>query len=292
MKERPVRAVEGGFNISALFVLILSISLTPGRVGSLVGQSAQTLTLQDRGVDHINYLLYLPAGYTRDVVSRWPLILFLHGSEERGDNPGLVKEYGIPAMLDNRRDFPFIVVSPQCPPDKRWSPEWIKKILAEVEAGFRVDENRVYLTGFSMGGYGTWDTAVAYPELFAAIAPVSGGGDELKASRLKDMPIWAFHGAKDVNVPVKESVSMVQAVKPYGGEVKLTIYPQLAHDVWTVTYQNEELYEWFLAHAKVQTAPTYQTADTKQKAVTPSKPAKPTVVTTAPKTRTRPGSRL
>ena len=239
-----------GVNLGALLSFLLSISLVPGTTAKFGVQSAQKLPLHSQEADHINYLLYLPAGYGRDLVSQWPLILFLHGSEERGDDPVMVKEYGIPSWLDKRDDFPFIVVSPQCPTGLRWSPAWINSLLDEVEAKLRVDDSRVYLTGFSMGGYGTWDTAAAYPDRFAAIAPIAGGGNEQLAGRLKDMPIWAFHGEQDVNVPVSESISMVEAVKPYSDEVKLTIYPDMTHDVWTKTYQNADLYSWFLAHSK------------------------------------------
>lgn len=244
---------KAGLNLSALLAFMLSISLVPGGAGKTSGQSAQKLALQDDGTDHINYLLYLPSSYGRDIVTQWPLIIFLHGSEERGDDPDMVKEFGIPSWLDARDDFPFIVISPQCPTGLRWSPAWIKSILDEAEGKLRVDESRVYLTGFSMGGYGTWDTAVAYPERFAAIAPIAGGGNAGLAGRLKDMPIWAFHGEMDVNVPVTESISMVDAVKPYTKDVKLTIYPNMTHDVWTMTYKNNDLYSWFLSHAK--TAP-------------------------------------
>ncbi len=244
---------KAGLNLSALLAFMLSISLVPGGAGKPGGQSAQKLTVQDTGTDHINYLLYLPSSYGRDIVTQWPLIVFLHGSEERGDDPDMVKEYGIPSWLDARDDFPFIVISPQCPTGLRWSPAWIKSLLDEAEGKLRVDESRVYLTGFSMGGYGTWDTAVAYPERFAAIAPIAGGGNAGLAGRLKDMPIWAFHGEADVNVPVTESISMVDAVRPYTKDVKLTIYPNMTHDVWTLTYKNDELYAWFLSHAK--TAP-------------------------------------
>ena len=242
-----------GLGLSALLAFMLSISLVPGSAGKFGGQSAQKIALKDGTVDHINYLLYLPARYGRDIVTRWPLIIFLHGTEERGDNPQMVKDYGIPSWLDTRDDFPFIVVSPQCPAGLRWSPAWITSILDEVESRVRVDESRVYLTGFSMGGYGTWDTAVAYPERFAAIAPIAGGGNTELAGRLKDMPIWAFHGEMDVNVPVTESISMVDAVRPFTKDVKLTIYQNMTHDVWTITYQDSELYSWFLAHTK--TAP-------------------------------------
>ncbi len=116
-----------------------------------------------------------------------------------------------------------------------------------------MDTERIYLTGLSMGGYGTWALAAKYPERFAAIVPICGGGKRFMARSLKDIPVWAFHGAKDNVVPLKESVKMVNAVKALGGNARLTVYPDAGHDSWTETYRNKELYSWFLGHRKKKT---------------------------------------
>jgi predicted peptidase len=108
----------------------------------------------------------------------------------------------------------------------------------------------VYLTGLSMGGFGSWALACRYPERFAAVAPICGGGDRYRVSRLKDVPVWVFHGAKDPVVPVQASVDMVEALKKAGGNVQLTVYPEAQHDSWTETYNNSKLYEWFLSHKR------------------------------------------
>ena len=113
-----------------------------------------------------------------------------------------------------------------------------------------MDTRRIYLTGLSMGGYGTWATATRYPDRFAAIAPICGGGEVLLANLLKDTPIWAFHGDADTVVPLSKSQEMVEAVNRSGGNAKLTIYPGVNHDSWTQTYNNDALYEWFLSHSK------------------------------------------
>jgi len=123
-------------------------------------------------------------------------------------------------------------------------------LLKDVSKKYRIDENRIYVTGLSMGGYGTWDLAIKYPNRFAAIAPVCGGGDPTKASVLKDLPIWVFHGAKDEVVTLDKSQVMVDAIEKTGGSVKFTIYPEANHDSWTETYNNPELYEWFLAQSR------------------------------------------
>ncbi len=198
------------------------------------------------------YSLFLPADYAKNKRKRWPLILFLHGAGQRGDNLDLLKEHGIPKILDRCPDFPFIVVSPQCPADGWWSVDVPSALLDEIARKYRVDEDRVYVTGLSMGGFGTWLLALEYPHRFAAIAPICGGGNPLIAHRIKHLPVWAFHGAKDRVVPLGKTKEMVEALRKCGGNVKLTIYPDAEHDAWTRTYENPILYQWFLKHRRAR----------------------------------------
>lgn len=204
-------------------------------------------------VMEIDYLLSLPDGYDRKE-QEWPLMLFLHGAGERGDDLTKVKVHGPPKLVEQGKSLPFIVVSPQCPTGTSWSsPDQVGALMAlldEIVEDYNVDTSRVYLTGLSMGGYGTWTLASTCPERFAAIAPICGGGDRRMARRLKDMPIWVFHGAKDSVVPLSRSEEMVEAVKAAGGKVEFTIYPEANHDSWTATYDNPKLYDWFLSHRK------------------------------------------
>lgn len=193
------------------------------------------------------YLVFLPEDYDGSR-KRWPLILFLHGAGERGKKLDLVKKHGPPKIVEQQPDFPFIVISPQCAAKEWWSNDVLTALLDEVLADYRVDPRRVYLTGLSMGGYGAWSLAMACPERFAAVAPICGGGNRLLAHKLKGLPVWAFHGAKDDVVPVRESEKMVDAVREAGGDARLTVYPDAGHDSWTATYTNPKLYEWFLAH--------------------------------------------
>ena len=204
-----------------------------------------------------NYLLYLPKGYDAQSSKKWPLMLFLHGAGERGTDITKVATHGPPKHGIQMEDFPFIVVSPQCPDETHWSNELLLSLLDDVMANYPVDPARVYLTGLSMGGYGTWDLGLAYPEKFAAIAPICGGGEAIgvmltsraKTQALKTLGVWAFHGGKDPVVPVKESERMVDILKKAGvPDVKLTIYPEAGHDSWTETYKNPEFYKWLLAH--------------------------------------------
>jgi predicted peptidase len=215
------------------------------------GQHSQVFEKMITKTVRCQYLLFLPESYGQKK-QRWPLILFLHGAGERGDDLNLVKKHGPPKIVEQRKDFPFIVVSPQCPAGDWWTDknEVLINLLDDVVARCDVDRGRIYLTGLSMGGFGTWALASAYPDRFAAIAPICGGGKVFMADKLKDVPVWAFHGAKDPLVPLKESEDMVNAIKARGGDAKLTVYPDAGHDSWTETYNNQQLYDWFLQHRK------------------------------------------
>ncbi|HXG47861.1 MAG TPA: prolyl oligopeptidase family serine peptidase [Methylomirabilota bacterium] len=204
---------------------------------------------------HLDYLLDLPEGYQPRGARRWPLLLFLHGAGERGTNLAKVATHGPPLLAKQGRSFPFIVVSPQCPAGETWSTPALLALLDDLHKRYRVDPRRVYLTGLSMGGFGTWALAAAHPERFAAIAPVCGGGDIVQVllaegerrKALKSLPVWAFHGAKDPVVKAEESERMVRAFRDIGNShVKLTVYPEAGHDAWTETYNNPKFYEWLL----------------------------------------------
>lgn len=217
-------------------------------------QQKQSFTTQI--TKSLNYLLFLPTDY-KEGGKKWPLILFLHGAGERGNDLELVKKHGIPKIAEQRSDFPFVAISPQCPARFWWGDyaEVLDALLEETLAKYAVDPDRVYLTGLSMGGYGTWHMAVTYPHRFAAIAPICGGGVWYlgfpeRVHVLKEIPVWVFHGAKDQTVPLEESAKLVRELEACGGNVRFTVYPEAAHDSWTETYNNPELYEWFLKHKR------------------------------------------
>ncbi len=215
-------------------------------------QQPQLFQAQISQTVQLNYLLFLPPGYAAEPDVRWPLILFLHGSGGRGDNLDLVKETGLAKNLDTETDFPFIVISPQCSADSWWlfEIEALNRLLDEVIHRYKVDVDRVYLTGLSMGGFGVWGLATAHPERFAAIAPICGRAITLLAAKLKHVPVWAFHGAFDEVVPLIESQKMVNAVRAAGGDARLTIYPEADHDAWSQAYADPELYRWLLSHTR------------------------------------------
>jgi len=206
----------------------------------------------------LDYQLYLPEGYQKTGAA-WPLLLFLHGAGERGTNVEKVTVHGPPKLVKAGVKLPFIIVSPQCPTDEAWRDEDLLALLDTMIAKFNVDTNRVYLTGLSMGGYGSWSLGSKFPERFAAIAPICGGGDNIrvllaskeKKASLKSLGVWAFHGAKDNAVPLEESQRMTNAFLRAGcAEVKLTVYPQDGHDSWTRAYTEPEIWNWFLAHRR------------------------------------------
>jgi predicted peptidase len=224
-------------------------------------QTAEVLDKEIHKTIQLKYLLFLPKGYDPHSSQRWPMILFLHGIGERGQDPWKVKAYGPPKVAEQWADFPFIVVSPQCPTGAWWSNDELNTLLDEVLAKQKADVDRIYLTGLSMGGFGAWSLALASPERFAAVAPICGGGtwqlaraiDEKRAAALRSLPFWVFHGDKDTSIPLRESEHMVSGLREFGCDVKFTVYPGAGHDSWTETYNNPELYKWFLQHSRTHT---------------------------------------
>jgi predicted peptidase len=247
------------------------INIEPGK------QMPQSLTVRVGEKDAardvtIRYLLFAPKDYKADG-EKWPLLLFLHGLGEcSNDDLDLVKIHGPAKIVEGRPDFPFILVTPRCPPppgidpknpmklrspDVRpivrdaWKADELIQLIDYAIKSLNVDPDRVYVTGLSMGGYGTWRLAAKYPDRFAAAIPICGGGDPATMTAgLSKVPIWAFHGAKDPTVPLTESRRMVYHLRQAGSEIRLTVYPDVAHNSWEETYNNPEVYEWLLAHRR------------------------------------------
>jgi len=234
---------------SLLFIIImLSVGFAQQR----------KMELEVTNEDEINlkYLFFLPQDYYSDNNTRWPLILFLHGMGERGTDLELVKIHGIPKIVKTQKDFPFISISPQCPIEYVWREkemlQAVESLILKIIKNYRVDKTRVYVTGLSMGGRGTWAIATHRPDLFAAAVPICGGGDPRTAGLLRDLPFWVFHGALDeVHYP-EESEKMIHALKEAGSKVRYTLYPEAYHDSWTETYDNPALYDWMLSNRKAE----------------------------------------
>ena len=207
----------------------------------------------------MQYLLYLPKDYDKASDKKWPLMLFLHGAGERGNDVNRVAIHGPMSLVKQGTNFPFIIVAPLCPSGEIWQNEPLLQLLDRVTKNYAVDTNRVYLTGISMGGYGAWKLGIENAARFAAIAPICGGGNMIeiimgtwdKGAPLKSLPIWAFHGAKDDVVPLDESERMVKQLKKFGvRDVKPTVYPEAKHDSWKLTYADPEFYEWLLKQSR------------------------------------------
>ena len=229
-----------------------------GSVSAAVQTQNKLVVKSNRELD-VKFLLYLPKEHAAKPKKKWPLIMFLHGAGERGDNLDRVKVHGPPKLVEQGKAMEFIIVSPQCPRETIWNDELLITLLNDVVKRHHADETRLYLTGLSMGGYGTWSLGLTHCDRFAAIAPICGGGDFIKAynaggakgKALRTLGIWAFHGAKDTVVPLAESERMVTSIKKFGHPgPKLTVYPEARHDSWTKTYANPELYKWFLQHQR------------------------------------------
>ncbi len=242
--------------LSATFILTMQMPAQPTNAPL----SSASFKWQSQRGGELKYLLYLPPDYAAKKDERWPLMLFLHGAGERGTDVQRVAIHGPMSLVKKGTNFPFIIVAPQCPDNQRWDTEALLQLLEHITAQHAVDTNRIYVTGLSMGGYGTWSLGLKYPEKFAAIAPICGGGNIIDMvlagpeheAALRALPIWAFHGAKDPVVPLVESERMVDFLKTRAKhpDVKLTVYPEADHNSWTQTYDNPKFYEWLLAQRR------------------------------------------
>jgi predicted peptidase len=235
------------FVVAAMFASTLSTMTIRGQAAEGLKPEPgkqQTQKLERTIKVTMDYLLYLPKAY--DEKDSWPLLLFLHGAGERGDDLEKVKVHGPPKLIAAGKEFDFIVISPQCQSDHWWRSEELTALLDDVVEKYKVDQDRIYLTGLSMGGFGTWSLAGFSPNRFAALVPICGGGDSSVARRLAHIPVWVFHGAKDPVVPLSASETMVEALKKADGNVKFTVYPEAGHDSWTDAYNDPNLYQWLL----------------------------------------------
>ena len=228
------------------FACVLCPNPAPARAADPIEHSFLNRVFKGEGDNESKYVLFVPHDYSGE--KPYPVVLFLHGAGSTGTD-GKKQVSGIAAAI--RRDeksFPAIVVFPQSQ-KRTWQAESedgkrALAILAEVEKSYKVDPKRVYLTGLSMGGFGTWSLAAAFPQKWAAIVPICGGGNPRQAEKIKDIPCWCFHGDADTTVKVDLSRNMIKTLKAAGGDPKYTEYPGVEHNSWTKAYAEKELYEW------------------------------------------------
>lgn len=198
----------------------------------------------------IEYLIYKPQEYSEIGEKKWPLVIFLHGSSERGNNLEKVKKHGLPELVKKGNEFPFLIISPQAKHEEGWNLDLLYGMIKDFVKSNNIDEDKIYLTGTSMGGFGTWKLAQKHPELFAAIIPICGGGNPRDIWKLRHMPIWNFHGGKDKLVPIEASHRLIETIKPINPNVRFTIYPETGHSSWIKAYNEPELYKWMLSQKK------------------------------------------
>jgi predicted peptidase len=228
--------------------------------------SARTYKNEKQAV--LLYRLMQPEGYQAE--KKYPLVIFLHGAGERGNDNFAQLKHGMRdfASDENRKKYPAFVIAPQCPTNQKWvDVDWSKdsstmpkepapsmqltlELIAALQKEFSIDASRIYITGLSMGGYGSWDALQRHPEIFAAGAPICGGGDPAHAVKFKNVPVWAFHGDQDTAVKVNRSREMIAALKAAGATPKYTEYPGVGHDSWSATYKNPEFYTWLFEQQK------------------------------------------
>ena len=198
---------------------------------------------------NFSYAEYLPKDCEKN--KKYPLVLFLHGAGERGDNLDLVCRHGyMKHVKESGAEYPFIIIAPQCPKGKYWGC-YTESLLAFIDYicdTLPVDKERIYLTGLSMGGTGTWMLAMAAPERFAAIAPICGSGIYWYGESLVKTPIMVYHGDCDEIVPINESVNMIKSVNKRGGNAEIKILYGVGHNAWDEAYLGDKLYNWFLSH--------------------------------------------
>ncbi|HHT91190.1 MAG: dienelactone hydrolase family protein [Bacillota bacterium] len=199
------------------------------------------------------YFLYLPPDYPGEASQKWPVVFFLHGAGERGADLSLLPRHGLMAQVQKGREFPFLLVAPQCPVDCTWDRilDQLDCLLEEIVREYDVDVERIYVTGLSMGGYGTWHWGARHPKAFAGLVPICGGtmpllGFPEKIAVLKDVPVWVFHGVDDQVVPVARSEELVHVLTTLGAPVRFTKYGGVGHNAWDRAYAEPELIPWLL----------------------------------------------
>jgi predicted peptidase len=221
----------------------------PGRQVAI----APLLTASDGRQWEVRSWIYFPKDYGDK--TKVPLLLFLHGAGERGNKLNQVLRHGLPGMLAKGKQLPMMVLSPQCPPDRKWDTGQLLALLDYVQAKYSVDPDRVYVCGYSMGGFGTWRLAAESPLRFAAIVPIAGGGDVNQAKRLVGLPTWAFHGDEDGAVPVDHTLNMIEAIKTAGGSPRVSIMKSEGHGISGKVFSRTDLYEWILSQNRSSRTP-------------------------------------
>jgi predicted peptidase len=247
--------------VGAMFLLGVVACLNTARAQGDWKEMLEKKTFTDKDGKTLQYRLMKPDNY--DPQKKYPLVLFLHGAGERGKDHEKQLVHGVAefAKAESRKKHPCFLIAPQCPSNSGWSHFMTKKgapipegqaepgrlaveLVESIQKEYSIDPSRLYITGLSMGGYGTWDIIARHPDMFAAAVPICGGGDPTKAEKIAKLPIWVFHGGKDPVVPPARSREMVEAIKKAGGDAKYTEYPDVGHDSWVKAYKDADMMAW------------------------------------------------
>lgn len=252
-QEKSMSDAPRGVQILKTIALPASTSLWTGKIPELG---------IPKPVDHsktetLSYWFFIPTSTAAQTKDGLPLLLFLHGAGERGSNPKVVKTHGPPKFLDTdqAKTWPFITVSPQCPDGKYWSPQQLLVLIDDIALRYPVDRSRIYVTGLSMGGFGTWMLLNEAPGKFAAAVPVCGGGDPAWIKHIGAVPVWIHHGGADGVVPVQLSKNMFDAMSNADAvkagkcpKPRLSIYPGVGHNSWVKAYDDPNVWSWLLSN--------------------------------------------
>ena len=226
-------------HLIAIFILL----------GYYASKSHAQLTSKPKG--DYPYLLYLPKDYSTSKKS-YPLVIYLGGGSQRGNDLNKLKTYGIPYYIEQGHEYDFIVASPQCPGDKYWTTEdWFDSLYSNLSSIYRIDTTRIYVTGISIGGFGSWQVAMDYPNRFASIVPLCGGvndSDTISITKLKQLPVWTFHGTADDMIQIGETERIVNKLQPYG-HIKFTRMEGEGHSIQYL-YEDNTIFNWLLKHQK------------------------------------------
>jgi acetyl esterase/lipase len=224
------------------------------RLGVMSRNTAWWIELQNRlGLgQRYHYITDLPEGYNDDANKRWPLIVYLHGGNQNGHDLDIVRDSGLARVIVKGYKVPAVVISPQAPWYEEWIPQVLEKLLDEVTAKYRVDIDRIYMTGVSGGAIGSWKMALEYPGRLAAIFPIGGDSDPEDVANLIKIPIWTFTGLQDDVIPAENVLRVVEAIRKAGGNPHVTVYPARGHDTEYLTYKTAALYTWLFAQKRGQ----------------------------------------
>lgn len=252
----------------AVSVIIFVIAATGNTHSAEISERFQARVYKSKKYSSLPFRLLVPVNYDRS--KKYPVILFFHGADERGNDTKKHLHFGLNILADENRmkRYPCFIVAPQCPVDEKWvEVDWKAsrhtmninpapplamsiELVKELQKEFSIDSGMIYVTGYSMGGFGAWEAIQRWPDFFAAAVPVCGGGDIAQAQRLVNIPIWAFHGALDNLVKVTRTRDMIKAIARAGGTPRYTEYATVSHPSWTYAFGDEALIEWLFKQKK------------------------------------------